>query len=434
MSRIGVMSMEAISFQDGKLFEEIKDCLRQAFDESRPYMGYKDACELAGIKRMLEVIHKRTGVKLVMCTRYPNEGPAVIPRAINPNHIFYDEETRVHPEIMDHFKQVSKLAKNELVYCTVNLKEAKVTGFLAEVEHELLLPTEFMKNGRFYGVQLTVAECAAIVLHELGHPFTFFEMMLRTSKGNQVLSYLVQKQTQAPEEYKVAVLAVGDMLRLNEKQKEMLEKAKDEKDLSVLVLAFNNDKARTELGFDLYDATSCEQMADQFATRMGAGMELITALDKVGGLEQWKNRHRLTFLLELSLYIFSGFLVLASLEAAFIFGFLTLGYVLAFFFANVGDIYDDAEFRPKRVMHEMIDRLKDREITKEERESLLHCIDYLKRLSEDKKGYNTVADYVKLLRPSYRRNRDSELLQKQLEALSANHLFVQAAKLQSLSS
>lgn len=430
----GVMALEAIAFQNDELFDEVTKCFKMAWDAGRGYHTYKDMCNSDAIKKMLAAIHKRTGVNLIMCMRYPDDGPAIIPHAINPNHVFYDDSLKGHPELLDHFRELAKQTKGEVVTGSVDLKNARVTGFFTDVEHELLLPTSMMMNGYLYGTPITAEEAAAIVLHELGHAFTYFEMMTRTARGNCVLGYLAQQQAGGVDKYKVAVATAGRALGLTKKQEEALEKAKSKEDTMVMVLAFNGDVARSELGYDLYDATSCEQMADQFATRMGAGMHLITALEKIGGLEQWKNRHKHTWILELLLYtaILAGGFAAGGIILAYAVFWTSLNLLLPVLFANIGWIYDDAEFRPARVMNELVDRLKDRELTSNERTALIENITQLKQIVADKKGYDSLADYLKLLRPSYRRNRDSELLQKQLEALAANHLFVHAAKLQSL--
>lgn len=426
--------LEAIHFQTTSFFEDLKKAIEHCWSELGGEHNYNVVIKSASAKHLLEVIKQHTNLTLTFCTRYPDAGPAIIPASIRSDHVFHNEYLRRDAEFLSFFSDFARKSKGKVLEASVDLKNAKVGGFFAEEVNELLLPTEFLTSASFYGTSMSSGEAAAVILHEVGHAFTFMEFVSRINSTNQVLAYLSDRRLNTtPEQYTVVLANVSKAFGLTKEQQESLEKAKDAKDTAVLLLAMNEEKTRSELGVSMYDSVAAEQLADQFATRFGAGMDLIKILDRIGGLESYRNKTKYGWTVDL-LYVAIG--VLATMVPAvgiYAVFYLMLMILNVIFYGKYPNVYDSGEYRPARVMQDMIERLKDKGLTPDERKELIEAIESLKKLVDSKKDYPDLSQHIALLlKSSYRKSYNYEILQKQLENIANNQLFVKSAKLRTL--
>jgi uncharacterized membrane protein len=429
--------MESIDFQGNGFFNDlvkaVETCHKNCF-------GAKNYAEFIGTpeaEHLLSVVKKHTGITLFYTTRYEEYGPAIIPAQIKEGHVFTEDGMRDHPEIMNMISSTHGKNRSKVVSGSVNLKEAKVYGFFADQPNELLMPMASLTQLSLWGTEMTAEEIAAILMHEIGHAFTFFEFLTRTSRTNQVLAYLSQKRTTGnPEEIKSALAFVSKTVGMTKDQEKAIENAKSDEETAVLLMTIGGEKMRSELGVDFYDSTACEQLADQFACRMGCGHHVIFALEKLGGLEVYNaHKSKWGYLIEgfwytcliSSLFLTSGFILALGVVHILLIG-LEIGFA-----EHLKPIYDNGEYRPKRIMQDMIERLKDRTITQDEKVSLVENIERLKIIVATKDATPSILEYIKLLvNSSYKKAINYEVLQKQLETLASNSLYTQAAKLQLL--
>lgn len=439
--RKGIMSLEAIHFQDSSFFTDLTKAVSECWAESGRGTPYLDAIKSASAKKILKVIKEHTNLTVVYSTRYVNMGPAIMPVMVNPNHVFYPDWYRNDADFMEYLNDFAAKSRNTVLEASVDLKNSRVSGFFATEQNELIIPTLFLTCGIFEGANLTAAEAAAIIIHEVGHPFTFMEFVTRVNSGNQVLAYLNSKRLRdSPDQFKVVIANLSKSFGLSREQALALEKAKTTEDTAVMVMAIVEEKARSELGINLYDATAKEQLADQFAARHGAGIALLSASEKSGGLQAHGRLQRYSWLREAAY----ATLILGVCSIGGAFGMAIGSIYLALLSLSVfqeGDAeeheranaYDNTESRPARIKHDLIERLKDRELTNAERTQLTDAVASIDKLIEEKKRFPSLSRHVALLLHSSRRKAyNFELLQKQLEAIAANHLFVQSAKLQTL--
>ena len=425
--RKGILALEAIGFQDGAFYKELTELIEKMREDNKGIRRLGELLESEGAKAILACVKKYTNLTVI----YGGDGgPAIIPAPIRNDHIFYDKYLSEHPEIIElvvkNLKQVKKAS-----FASVDLVNSKVDGYFAELENKLFMPASFFMKieGSAFQV-LSSREWAAIVLNEIGHAFTFLEFSLRFATTNEVLSYLSLKHSEGGDQYKASVKVAANIFKLTEKEAEVLEKAKSDEEMAVLFLSIQDQRTRSELGSSWYDSVSCEQLADQFATRHGAGVELVTALEKIGGLSQSG---------KLSL-IFSLVRFIAVIAGVFVSG--GIGWLLFYVFiqalntwvqATSKPVYDNSEYRPKRVLQDLIEKIKDVNLPRDELKALLEQIDQMAEVTEKHKNINQVERYFALLVSStYRRNYNLEILQKQLESIASNPLFVSAAKLKTL--
>ncbi len=213
------------------------------------------------------------------------------------------------------------------------------------------------------------------------------------------------------------------MLSMSKEQRLAFDKVTTVDEASVILYTCAVDKSISELGRSVYDSVSCEQLADQYMTRCGAGKDGVVGLDKFFSLDsEWRRTKDNTFLN----------IVLLVVGLVTIFPTYTL-LVMALNKTKENDSYDNLHARFSRIKDQLIQRLKTKDLPNKEIEVLLSDIETLDGIIKKSGTKLTLIEKVAyLLNPSYRNAHKYELLQKELETLSNNNLFIQAAKLSTL--
>lgn len=438
--RKGIMSIvqESIAFQNGKLFEELTEAVTKLSELSGsdlPDIKFFTSDEAANL---LALLKRHTGITFNLFNG-EEEGPSMRPPNIGYNHLFvndYSKHVKKWLTDFDSFKDVRSLVnalEQPIVSGTVDLKNAKVSGVFGEMEIGLFMPRSiFLKNG-----PITDAEVAAIILHEVGHAFTYMEFLSRSVTTNQALAGMVRALDDSiPSDKRELVFITGaKLLSMTKEQTDALSRAKSKNEVSYIVLDAAVRESVSELGVSIYDAVSCEYLADQFATRFGAGRELVTSLDKFrrnSGWEKWEKPS--------GYYLVSAIKLVASLGEVIFKSIMTFGMIwLVLLFSNVrsqskrGFIYDKDKSRFLRIKHQNIERLKDKDISLEEKNKLIannETIDMVCKYYND--NLTAIEKLAYYFRPEYRNAHKYEILQKDLELMASSDLFTHAAKLSTL--
>lgn len=425
------LSQEAISFQSTQFFDELTETIEAAWAKDFR-LSYQETIKQPEVLAILAVIKKHTGLTLEYSPRGPGY-PAILSAPVSADHIFYTEWVGNHPEITQLIFKNTKDARKTFVKGSVDIRNAKVTGYFAELKHEFFLTTGLLSNGSIFASRWTARQLAAVILHETGHAFTYMEMLVRTVTSNYVLAWLSTMRSESqPEEYKLAIEKFGRKEAWGADQIEAFQKAQSQEDLAVLTIAETHRKARSELGINYYDSTSCEQMADQFAARFGAGRDLITALEAYGadGRGRGKNGYVFQAILRACAYTFGLFampfllVVLAVLDGVEIAA--TIGLPSA-------GTYDDDSTRTARIKQDMIYRLKQTKMTTAEKKAVIEDIEFLDRLQRKTFDHLGLHQRIALLiSSSYSKKYNFMQLQKNLESLAASNIHVKAEKISSL--
>lgn len=406
---------ETIAFQAGAFFKELTAFYEKARSTIDRYSTFNEIKSAGWTQELADIIFKHTGMKMVL---HKGE-PAIISAPLKNTHIFYSSLLQSHPEIIERIRQNAAVVKSDSL-ATVDNATGRVGGYFSEVVNELYMPTEaFVNRGT-----LSPAEWAAITLHECGHAHTFFSYVLRLNTTNQVLSYLSTSRIEGGEQYRIAVKKLDNVLGATAEDIETIEKAHTDEETYVLLLALQDRKMRSELGVSLYDSVACEQLADQYATRQGAGRELVDGLEKLGGLSNsfWPS---LIGFVKYSITIFVG-----GAGAVIV---VLLILLEAFIVTKVGQTYDNHEWRPRRVANDLITQLKNQDLDVEQKKRLIADIEYIDSVAEKYPHYRTVGAMVAYaIFSSHRKQYKLEMLQKQLEAIASSRLAVSAAKIQTL--
>lgn len=302
----------------------------------------------------------------------------------------------------------------------IDYKQAKVGGVYSQIPVNIFIGTEF------FGSKFTMEEVAAIILHELGHAYTYFYYLGRMYFANFLIASYAQEIVGTRDVDRRKILLKGAERRLGIEiynpnalvEQPSLDKNKME---TLFINAHRYTLANTT-GTDIYDFRSCEQLADYFATMHGAGPHLISGLNKFYEMVGHDA------LLPFPIYLIGEFfkLILAP---------ITLPSALLTIMVTNPSIkrYDDPAARAKYIELQMRGALKDRKMPAEMRKSLLESIEAAGKESSrlvDHKGLDHLLWTV--ISPSYSRGVRQEQSQKVLEGILFNDLYQKAAVFDSL--
>jgi len=359
--------------------------------------------------------------------------------AISPNHPIINEMRTVG---WDKSSIKAYLRARDITGGEVDLAKGKVSGSFTKVDHLMYVGTTFFTRKNINGgFEYSTEEIAAVIMHEMGHAFTYFELTGRTVRTNYIILGAVQRLLSEDDRAKRIQLimdvegntgfVVGDKDRLVDINKDTA--------YATALLKASMDKCRSELGVNLYDNTGSESLADQYAARQGLAVPLATALSKMlreyghRDLAYSQNANLLFNILQFSSMVITlaapvggAFLLVKALVAAFnISAFLNTG--------KLADEYDRPKERLERLRSQLVEQLKDKSIPADIRASISDDVDKM----DDAMSYinNNVhwLDFVSEYVIPYKRKEVKQVeFQKGLEKMLNNELFVSAAKLETL--
>lgn len=368
---------------------------------------------------------------------------AMVP-AINLSASVMDRAKEVYknyPGLEEEYKKVVKSLKaaDKSMEGTISLRDGKVTGLFAKFPFVMVItPCLFMGDGQqglIPGFKthllLTPEEISAVVLHEIGHIFTYLELLWMTTSTNHALDDVVSElKGEKDETVRIKLVEkTKEKLKIKNLDAATVAKQKNKEVIQSIILEAAVEDTTSLTGSIVYEFRNSEFLADQYAVRQGAGRPLASALEKievwsnyaVASRKEWRLRHYIFSVLDTMLDTLAAptYLMLLAIPG--------LDYKL----------YDDPKERLTRIKQQMVNGLKDEKLSPETRDEILNdlttvqmCIDRLRE--GDASAPIFMALYRRLT--SKRRDQESQLqFQKQLEALASNDLFVAGQQLASLS-
>lgn len=341
---------------------------------------------------------------------------------------------------------------------SVDLKTSKVHGLFAK-------EYAFISVGWVFLVTdiLTDEEVAASLCHEIGHVFTNFEFVADLVTFNHTLRALVNTTvSKMPTSQKTVIfkeILEGEELSQIVDAKE-LAKLQSPNAVAAWVGEAKLRKIQSEYGLDQYDMTTNEGLADQFASRHHFNKALVSGLVKiiaVGG-EDIKAKNIRQAALEKARIVsdvfgygalavggiagLTGIPVMVGVAVAS--GVLSLvariwSFTLGGAFTRVNvtqeSIHDSGITRLRRLKEDMIAKIKDPKLPKDEVQDALSCIAQVDRYLEGvKKFEGSTLDQVFfnglfIIEKAFVKRDKQEAIARQLEELMNNDLFVRATEL-----
>lgn len=386
----------------------------------------------AVVKPIEDLIFKRLGLKVKIQTQYLTHG-AILPLPVAEQHTLLGDWFKGHPYYKEQLKQL-KLEDKDIG--TVDLDKAKLGGFFSEYAHALYVNfglTLFTDN-------LLPCELTGIVLHELGHAFTYYEYSDRCTAANRVMSTVLEELKEKPEKrnYTYIYRQIKSVSDLTDKDVDELLSTPNPQILTGRLALILGQHISHEARVFKYDQTASEQLADQFATRFGYGRALVTGLDKI--------MTKYTFVNSGAMFAFSLSMEAATIVIAFaslavvpgIFSAIAAALTIAFINAS-GDnerdmTYDDLKIRYSRVRNDLIQQLKTNQVSPEDTKKLINTIKAMDELIGRTAQYKSLFNTLGNLFFSSNRAASREIeYQQRVERLAANDLFLKSAELQTLS-
>lgn len=442
-----IPTFEMISFQnDDKFGADLEVICAEYIDFVKQGQTMKAIEGMAEPKKRLEeTIFRRTGMKVKLTTN--GHDAAIIPNYYTPHNVIANDYLRgflqsTSPSNTTGWEELSKMANQSLG--TINFDTAKMTGWFSEQEIPL-----FMNFYRLVTSEdSSPAELTAIILHELGHAFNAAAFINQTHSANQILSDIAttavkkngSKAGKGEIEYIYKEMKKIDPNAAQELAQGMV--SGNPPVMGVSLFRTTVGAVTTLMADKTYDRVMNEAMADNFATRFGYGGALVSGLEKLERINpEYKTmRERARILMMVAIYcvimttaaIMAPFIGISILTpVAMFYSYITIK-ILGMVAGSEGRprIYDDIKQRYIRIRNQLVENIKDPTINRELRKHLLADITTIDAIVDSKETYTAAIDTVfDFFSPTNRRAKKSIEAQQQMEALIANRLFVQAAKL-----
>lgn len=372
-------------------------------------------------------IREHTNLQVDLKTSDFGMGASVIPWDINPNNPLY-------ANVMNHFSRSRVVKKNMKKHSEqvgwVDRKNSKVEGVYKDIETKIYI------DGLHRNLEFKPEEVAAVVLHEVGHLFTYCEQMTQTVMRNLTLTVAANEVTNNGDYQERAKLidTISKEMNYDNIDVKDLAESTDASAVSAVLIREADRKTRSSSNSYTYDITAWESGADQFAVRHGAGKALATALGRMSRTEQQ---------LKSALLLHRGIMVacltfLAGIKSAVIITGITLvgiPILMAIIWVRfIGDpnmdAYDPTRQRFKRIRQETLSALKDANLSKEDYRQIL---DQLDTIEEIEKSYidarPAIVSIATNLIGSYSKEYKQRVLQKDLEELVNSKAYQAAALL-----
>jgi hypothetical protein len=292
----------------------------------------------------------------------------------------------------------------------------------------------------------TNAELVAIVLHEVGHQFNIISNTYKTVKNSQVLLHNIKEQLSSKGKSYNDALTISYEKTFGIKIQSPTAKLSGQVAMITITTQFIKDTFNLS---ELNEDKDNERLADQFASRFGLGSELGSVLEKMHrGYKNNYFRSRESIVLSyMSVGFFILFLLFEIAEGGGILLAITVvsiivSMILSIYYSYITygntnqspDKYDDMKNRVLKLKHDSVRQLRtlndknyiNRTLTK---------IDELDRLIALVPGENvgmldTIMRFIR--RSSAKKYMDISDLNRLVESLQSNDLYIAAAKLKQL--
>jgi hypothetical protein len=436
------VAQEEINFQRDNFGKKIEIILQgiQTYVESNPnitHAGLEKDTEF--VKLLKDLIFDRLGLQIdFRATGSSQDFATIVPFALHPHPL---NNWWVDPKELDEGEYLAAKQRTESLYDkkgTIDLTRAKVGGVFSTV----VFPVYFDLVAIFKHKILLVPELVAILLHELGHIFTYLEYSDRLEATNQVMAELahVVKDNKDPKQREYLIKEIGENLKLSPEQTEAILTSTTRQVLGYRLFEATVGAIRSQMPNAIYNQTSSEQLADNFAARFGYGREAIVALEKI--MESYKPGLFLWILYSIYRIWSFGRTILMIMAAPYLMlPVIVTIYVVAMLLnlvfagtANRDWTYDDLKIRYKRIRDQTVELINQLDLPPDELKKLigdLQAMDDIIKKTERVKGiYDKIKDF---LFAKHRNAANEMAIQELLEELVHNDLFVKSAEFKLLS-
>ena len=329
------------------------------------------------------------------------------------NHVFdYQPYNTSASDIIDVTKTQIKGA--------VDSNNSKVSGVFSDIKSDITIGTAL-----FAPNELTDRQIAGIILHEVGHIFTYYQFISTIGYGNLVIQQTI-RNIFLTDDYKTkqihlkqADVALG--IDTKPDNTNWVDTSKDNLEVILVSRFYRHLQTRSDSVY--YDVRNCEQLADIFAVKHGAAVDLAQAnhiLDKRYKL--YGDRNLFVHVLTQS----------AALLKQITFGKSSISEILLTM--DQPKQYDDPKDRIAFLKFQLIDDLK--QLPRGDNASRKDIVESIKDIDNILKTIHVRRDVLTFIHQTMTSVGKSatkhEASQKKLEEMLYNNLYYQSAKLKTL--
>ena len=366
-----------------------------------------------GIKKsyIMQVIKEYTGLSINL---YLEEGyrASCIPARLTANHVFDGYGESQVSKIIDVTKTTLK--------GTVDSANARVTGVFSDVTSIVRLGVAWFEPG-----YMTDRMISSVLMHEVGHIFTYYQFMSTIAYGNLVIEQTINNVflTDSYTDKQVYIKAAEETLGIepSDSIEDWVDTTRDNLETIMVTRFIRRLKARSDTGY--YDVRNSEQLADTFAVKHGAGLDLAKANHKLDK--------------EFGVYGKPNFFVNMLVETASLLNYRARDGI------SIREIiltmkqpkrYDDPKDRLSFIKFQLIDDLKTlARGDNERRKNIVNDIKDMDTILKSIKVHRTALTFIHESFTSAGKSASKQQQQqKQLEELLYNDLYTQSAKLKTL--
>lgn len=413
-------SFESIAVQTGKLHDKISE----AVTEIRADGSY--TTESIKKSMLSQIIKRETGLNVLINIkkRYGINASVWLPLLDN-NHPFistYLGGTGYTAFNSSGADAIDLLEKNNIAG-KVDTKNCTVSGAFSKYETSIIVGYELISNVKF-----TAREVSAIILHELGHLFTYYQFMGASVHG-AVITGLIAKNVMETQDYDTRIKIIKKAQAHLGIEGIDAEKyaSNGGKGLDVVLLTQYARRIYNATSHANYDVRNTEQLADTFATRHGAGVDLATGLNKLyihyGDRSTYSmTTHVFVELMKLTLWL----LTLLALPLVAI-------VILIYSSPMQFKIYDDDKARITFIKQQLITELKNPKLSDAHRKEVNDDLLTIEAVESELNSRRTLYQVLwQNLTSSGRNQAKQEEYEKKLEALMYTDIYTRASQLKQI--
>lgn len=320
---------------------------------------------------------------------------------------------------------------------TLDRQKGRVSGVFSDVDHQVNIGKLLFRPA----LGFTAKEIAAATIHELGHAFTQFEYISYQVSTNYIANQATRRLLALDtEKAKIDLInQIEDTNSVEFGDKDQLIVTHKEEVIKTVLLSRLVKKQCSELASISADTTGWESLSDQFSTRHGGGLHLVSYLNKLHRLVgdstlSSRKHHHMVSMMYSALFLMGGIgLVTLSSPVVAAGSIAFFAAVMALSAIPYDDIYDEPIDRFKRIRRDMVDSLKNQNVLQEERKQIQDNIEKIDNILETMNANKPYLDVLwDFVIPSRRKRLSQLQFQQRVESMLNNDLYLQSSKLKTL--
>lgn len=318
---------------------------------------------------------------------------------------------------------------NGVTQLEFNFNDAKLGGDWRSVPLSIIFDLSIMTK-----TQYTPRMIAAVLIHEIGHLFFDLYLLSSTARYNQALARVAMafdNQTDISTRKIIFKKEFGS-LGYDTEEIDELNSLNRLETVYTTGMAMMGQRIVNQLGSDVYDMTVSEYMADEFASRHGAGMDLVKARAMNAGDESdwWASMNLHTYATTGMAFLFAYVMASTSMPVVIAYASMTLFFNYLVFRSNRNTAfsYDRVKDRLTRIRNQVQLRMRTLAKSKEQVEAFkkeLRVIDQQLEVLQTSSDFFTNKLFLLFSGKTRRRLAQTELEMK-YEELAHNKLFEKA--------